>query len=185
MNTKKIGVIVGSLRKGSYSGQIAEILKELAPQSLKLENIIIGDLEFYNEDLDDGTPPESWQRFRKEAAGFDGFLFVTPEYNRSYPSVIKNALDIGSRPRNGSVWNGKPVAVVSVSPGGIGGFGANHHLRQALVFLNTPVMGQPEAYLGNVTSFLDENGKLTNKDTEKFLRLIMESFEKWVYTISK
>jgi len=111
---------------------------------------------------------------------FDGVIFVTPEYNRSYPASVKNALDVGSRPYGQSVWSGKPGAVISVSQGAIGGFGANHHLRQPLVFLNIPVMQQPEAYIGNVAGLFDDKGNLINDSTEKFLKSFLASYDKWV-----
>src|ERR1700726_2030961 len=110
-------------------------------------------------------------------------LFVTPEYNRSVPAALKNALDVGSRPYGSSVWDRKPGAVVSSSPGAIGGFGANHHLRQSLVFLNVPAMQQPEAYLSHVDKLFDEHGKLVSEGTDKFLQQIMQAFANWVETI--
>lgn len=181
MANKKIGVIVGSLRKESFSKKLAKNLKELAPASLELELVDIAHLEFFNQDFEDeGTTPESWVAFRKKLAEYEGVLFVTPEYNRSFPAVIKNALDVGSRPYGSNMWNGKPGAVVSVSPGALGAFGANHHLRQSLVFLNVPTMAQPEAYIGNVAELLDENGTINKVDTKKFLKDFMEAFEVWV-----
>ena len=178
--SKRIGVVVGSLRKDSFSKQIAEELNKLAPSSLILENIEIGQLEMFNQDFDDeGNTPESWQAFREDLKRYDGFLFVTPEYNRSYPAVIKNTLDVASRPYGQNVWSGKPAAVVSVSPGALAAFGANHHLRQVLVFLNVPVMPAPEAYLGNVMDLFDDNGQLV-EDTKEFLESFMKSFEEWV-----
>src|SRR5205085_2174109 len=144
---KKIAVFVGSLRKGSFNRMMAKALIGLAPKTLSLEIIEINQLSLYNQDLDD-DPPEVWVKFRSRIKGSDGVLFVTPEYNRSVPGALKNAIDVGSRPYGQSAWDGKPGAVISVSPGAIGGFGANHHLRQSLVFLNVPCMQQPEAYVG-------------------------------------
>ena len=139
MTQKKIAVFVGSLRKESFNRKMAKALIGLAPESLQLEIVEIGGLPLYDQDLDDeGRPPSAWTAFREQVKSFDGFLFVTPEYNRSVPAVLKNALDVGSRPYGKSIWGGKPGAVMSVSPGAIGGFGANHHLRQSLVFLNVP-----------------------------------------------
>lgn len=134
MAQKRIAVIVGSLRKGSFNRKMAKALMKLSPDSLSLEIIEIGDLPLYDQDLDD-NPPAAWTGFRERLKKFDGVLFVTPEYNRSVPGVLKNAIDVGSRPYGKNAWAGKPGAVVSVSPGAIGGFGANHHLRQSLVFL--------------------------------------------------
>ncbi len=176
-----VGIFVGSLRKASFNRKIARALTALAPKSLRLEIIEIGDLPIYNQDLDDeGNPPAAWQSFRRKVAALDAVLFVTPEYNRSVPAVLKNALDVGSRPYGQSVWNSKPGAVVSASPGQLGGFGANHHLRQSLVFLNVPTLQQPEAYIGGVASLFDEEGKLTNPETEKFLSDFVLAFAKWV-----
>ncbi|MDD4599445.1 MAG: NAD(P)H-dependent oxidoreductase [Negativicutes bacterium] len=180
---KKIGVLVGSLRKASYSRQVAKALMELASASYTMEEVALGEIVMYNQDFDDqNNPPASWGAFRERMKEFDAVLFVTPEYNRSVPAVIKNALDVGSRPYGESVWDGKPGAVVSVSPGGLSGFGANHHLRQALVFLNVPAMQQPEAYIGNAAALFDDNGALVNEGTRDFLKKFMESFEAWIAT---
>jgi chromate reductase len=179
----KIAVLVGSLRKESFSRKVAGALQELAPESLKLEEVALGELAIYNQDLDDeGRPPAAWTAFREQLKAFDGVLFVTPEYNRSVPAVIKNALDVGSRPYGQSVWDGKPGAVVSVSPGGLSAFGANHHLRQALVFLNVPTMQQPEAYIGNAATLFDDNGVLNNERTREFLQNFMTAFAVWAKT---
>jgi chromate reductase len=175
----KVAVLVGSLRKESINRKLAQAFIELAPAELKLSIVEIGDLPLYNQDLDE-TPPAQWTRFREEIAQANAVLFVTPEYNRSVPGVLKNAIDIGSRPYGHSVWNGKPGAVISASPGGIGGFGANHHLRQSLVFLNVPTMQQPEAYLGHADKLLDAQGKVSNADSRKFLSGIIDGFAHWV-----
>ncbi|MBP1748143.1 MAG: yieF [Deltaproteobacteria bacterium] len=178
---KKIAVFVGSLRKESYNRKMAKTLMELAPESLKLEIIEIGELPLYNQDLDDeGRPPLEWTAFREEVKSFDGVLFVTPEYNRSVPGVLKNAIDVGSRPYGQSVWAGKPGAVMTVSPGAIGGFGANHHLRQSLVFLDVPPMQQPEAYIGGAAQLFDPNGNITNDATRGFLKNFMGTFAVWI-----
>lgn len=185
MKTKKIAVLAGSLRKESFSKKIARTLEELAPESFEMEEVELGELAIYNQDLDDeGTPPASWTVFRELMKKFDGVLFITPEYNRSVPAVLKNALDVGSRPYGQSVWDGKPGAVVSVSPGGLSAFGANHHLRQSLVFLNVPTMQQPEAYIGNASTLFDDNGVLINENTREFLQKFMDSFVSWVETNS-
>ena len=179
MEKFKIAVIVGSLRKESYNLKTAKALIALAPESLSLEILDISQLPFFNEDLE-ATPPNEWIAFRKQIAAADGLLFLTPEYNRSVPGVLKNALDVGSRPYGQNSWNGKPGAVVSVSIGNICGFGANHHLRQSLVFVNVPTMAQPEAYIGGATDLFDDNGNLTNDSTKDFLKDFMAAFEKWV-----
>ena len=181
MKQKKIAVLVGSLRKESFNRKMAKALIALAPESLKLEIIEIGGLPLYNQDLDD-NPPAAWTEFRERLMKFDGVLFVTPEYNRSVPGVLKNAIDVGSRPYGKSVWDGKPGAVMSVSPGAIGGFGANHHLRQSLVFLNVPTMQQPEAYIGNAANLFDESGNLANDSIREFAAKYMHAFAAWVET---
>ncbi len=179
MDRKKIAVIVGSLRKESFNRRMAKALIKLSPDSLSLEFVEIGALPLYNQDLDD-NPPAEWTEFRERLKTFDGVLFVTPEYNRSVPGVLKNAIDVGSRPYGKSVWNGKPGAVMSVSPGAIGGFGANHHLRQSMVFLNVPMMQQPEAYFGNAGTFFDESGNLVNDSTKVLAEKFMGAFAEWV-----
>src|SRR5471032_3630426 len=171
-----IAVLVGSLRTESINRKVALALAELAPANLTLNIVEIGDLPLYNEDIDGAAPPAAYSTFRQQVRSSDAVLFVTPEYNRSVPAPLKNAIDVGSRPYGKSVWSGKPGAVISVSPGAIGGFGANHHLRQSLVFLNVPCMQQPEAYLSQVNKLLDEHGKLVSDGTAKFLQGFMQAF---------
>ena len=179
---RDVAVLVGSLRKGSINRRLANALAELAPSQLKLSIIEIGQLPLYNQDNDSERPPEAWTIFRQRVKTADAVLFVTPEYNRSVPAALKNALDVGSRPYGQSAWNGKPGAVVSASPGAIGGFGANHHLRQSLVFLNVPAMQQPEAYVGGADKLFDADGKLVNEGARKFLREFMHAFAEWIET---
>jgi len=174
-----VAVIVGSLAKNSLNRKTAHVLAEVAPAHLKLGIVEIADLPLYNNDLD-GTPPAAWVAFREKIAAADAVLFVTPEHNRSVPAALKNALDIGSRPYGKSVWNGKPGAVVTVSPGAQGGFGANHHLRQTLVFLNVPTLAQPEVYIGGASALFDAEGRLTNDGTRKFLQGFAAAFGAWV-----
>jgi chromate reductase, NAD(P)H dehydrogenase (quinone) len=176
-------VLVGSLRKASFNRMLANALISLAPSSLKFEIVEIGELPLYNEDLETAAPPSAWTAFRQRIKAADAILFVTPEYNRSVPAALKNALDVGSRPYGGSVWDCKPGAVVSSSPGAIAAFGANHHLRQSLVFLNVPAMQQPEAYISHVDKLFDEHGKLVNEGTGKFLQALMQAFASWIETI--
>jgi chromate reductase len=178
MASRKIAVIVGSLRKESFNRKVAKTLMLLAPQTLDMEIVEIGHLPFYNQD-DDDNPPATYTEFRSNIKKYDGVLFVTPEYNRSLPGVLKNAIDVGSRPYGHSAWDGKPAGVVSVSPGAIAGFGANHHLRQSLVFLNMPAMAQPEAYLGGIGNQFDGD-TLTNESTKKFLQAYIDAFASWV-----
>lgn len=174
-----IGIFVGSLRRDSFNRKVAKALIHLAPKNLQADIIEIAQLPFFNQDLE-ATPPEAWLSFRQQLKMIDGFILVTPEYNRSYPAVIKNALDVGSRPYGANSWDGKPCAVVSASIGATGGFGANHHLRQTLVFLNTPCLPQPEVYLSNVDKLLDENGEINNEGTRTFLSKFMQTFADWV-----
>ena len=182
--TVDVAVIVGSLRKGSINRMVANTLIELAPADLKLGTVEIGQLQLYNQDLDD-QPPAEWTGFRERIADSNAVLFVTPEYNRSIPAALKNSLDVGSRPYGKSVWNGKPGAVVSASPSAIGGFGANQHLRQTFVFLNIPAMQQPEAYLGQADKLFDHQGKLINPDTSKFLQNFMSAYAAWIVANAK
>lgn len=151
----------------------------LAPSSLQMEFVEIGDLPLYTQDLDENSP-EAYEKFRAQVREAEAFLFVTPEHNRSFPAAMKNALDVGSRPWGQNAWNGKPAAIVSASPGAIGGFGATHHLRQVLAFLNLSVMAQPEAYLGGAYALFDESGELTNEDTRKFLDKFASAFAAWI-----
>lgn len=177
----RVALIVGSLREGAYSRAIGLEMKAIAAPGLELELIEIGDLPLYNPDLETDSPPPAWERFREEVATTQAVLFVTPEYNRSTPGALKNALDVGSRPYGHSVWAAKPAAIVSVSPGAIGAFGANHHLRQPLVFLNMPTMQQPEAYIGNVAGLLnEEDGTLKNEGTRDFLKSFTDAFATWI-----
>jgi chromate reductase len=178
---RNVAVIVGSLRRESLNRKMAKALVELAPASLKLGIIEIGALPHYNQDDDEGGKvPKSWSDFRTRIKGCDAVIFVTPEYNRSVPGVLKNAIDVGSRPYGQSAWAGKPAAVVSVSPGAIGGFGANHHLRQSLVFLDMPALQQPEMYIGGAAQLFDASGKLTNDSTRDFLRQLFDVFAAWI-----
>jgi chromate reductase, NAD(P)H dehydrogenase (quinone) len=176
-------VLVGSLRKASFNRRLAKALISLAPSSMKLDIVEIGQLPLYNEDLETDPPPAQWTAFRQLIKAADAVLFVTPEYNRSVPAALKNALDVGSRPYGHSVWDRKPGAIVSGSPGAIGAFGANHHLRQSLVFLNVPAMQQPEVYVSHVDKLFDEVGNLVNEGTSKLLQQFMQTFAIWVETI--
>jgi Predicted flavoprotein len=152
----------------------------LAPPELNIETVPLGNLPLYNEDAETATPPAQWRNFRDRVKRADAILFATPEYNRSVPGALKNAIDVGSRPYGASVWTGKPAAVLSVSPGALGAFGANHHLRQSLVFLDMPVLQQPEAYIGGIAQLIDPSGEVTRPDTQAFLRQFLEQFERWI-----
>lgn len=174
-----VAVIVGSLRKESFNRKLAKTLIEVAPASLKPAIVEIGSLPLYNQDEEDDTPAV-WTAFRERMHRVEGVIFVTPEYNRSVPGLLKNAIDVGSRPYGRSVWSGKPAAVVSGSPGAIGGFGANHHLRQSLVFLDMPTMQQPEAYVSGVDKLFDDRGRMTNESTREFLAKFMQGYAAWL-----
>jgi len=176
---RDVVVIVGSVRRESLNLKLAQALAALAPDSLKLEIVPVRGLPLYNPDLD-ATPPPEWTAFKARVKKADAVLFVTPEHNRSVPAALKNALDMASRPNGGNAWEGKPAAIISASPGAIGGFGANHHLRQSLVFLNMPAMPQPEAYIGHADKLFGEDGKLNNEGTGKFLKGFLAAFEKWI-----
>lgn len=179
----KIAIIVGSLREGSLNRRVARSICALRGENLDCSMIEIGDLPLYNQDLD-ANPPEQWVRFRKQIADADGVLFCSPEYNRGIPGVLKNAIDVGSRPYGQSVFDKKPAAIVTASPGSIGGFGANHQIRQACVFLNMPVMQQPEAYLGHVTDdSFDESGCLKEGPLKQLVTSLAHAFHDWVHMI--
>jgi chromate reductase len=177
--TRNVAVLVGSLRKDSFNRKMAKALATVAPQAMKLEIVEIGQLPYYNQD-DEAEPPAPWAAFRQKIASMDAVLFVTPEYNRSVPGVLKNAIDVGSRPYGKSAWSGKPAAVMSVSPGAIGGFGANHHLRQSLVFLDMPAMAQPEAYVGGAGDLFDAAGAFKKPETRQFAEKFMAAFARWI-----
>lgn len=158
---------------------MARALAGFAPSALKLDIVEIGQLPLYNEDLEPNLP-DPWRAFRDRIRSADAVLFVTPEYNRSVPGGLKNAIDVGSRPYGKSAWAGKPTAVVSVSPGALGAFGANHHLRQSFVFLDMPAMQQPEMYIGNAGKLFDESGALTDDRIRDLVKKFLDTFAAWV-----
>lgn len=176
----KIAILVGSLRKESFNLKTAKAVVSLAPKSLEMEVVEIGNLPLYNQDEETDSPPEAWAKFRQKIKPVDGVLFFTPEYNRSVPGVLKNAIDVGSRPFSDNIWGGKAGAVVSVSPGVLGAFGANHHLRQSLVAVDILTMALPEAYIGHADELFDSAGVLTNEKTKAFLRKFVEKYALWV-----
>ena len=179
MSQIKVSVLVGSLRQQSVTRKIARAFVGLAPTSLAFSYVEIGDLPLYNEELE-GHAPASWGRFRAEVGGADALLFFTPEFNRGIPGALKNAIDVGSRPWGKSVWAGKPAGVVSQSYGGLGGMAAHHQLRQVLFGVGVAAIPQPEAYIGNAGSLLDEQGNLNNASTKEFAAGFMKAFEGWV-----
>ncbi|MBV8912771.1 MAG: NAD(P)H-dependent oxidoreductase [Acetobacteraceae bacterium] len=176
----KIAVLIGSLRAASFTRKLAKALIALAPDDLACEVVEIGDLPLYNEDLE-AQAPAAWTRFRRAIKAADGVLFATAEYNRSIPGCLKNAIDVGSRPFGQNVFDGRAGAVISQTPGAMGGFGANHAVRQSLVFLNVPVMQQPEAYIGHVGTLFGEDGAITREDTRAFLAAFMRAYAAWVH----
>lgn len=181
----RIAILVGSLREASINRKVARSICAIRSDELDCEMVEIGGLPLYNQEYDGNSPPE-YERFRDEISRADGILFVSPEYNRGIPGVLKNAIDIGSRPYGKSVWNGKPAAIMTASPGSIGGFGANHQIRQACVYLNMPVMQQPEAYLGNVSDDkFDEDGCLKDGPLKDLVEKLAHAFHDWVDVIHR
>lgn len=184
MGKRTIGIFAGSLRNGAFSMKSARAAAALLEQEFEPHIIELGGLQLYNQDVDDsGAPPREWIDFRKTVKKLDGVLFITPEYNRSYPAVLKNALDIASRPYGENCWEGKPAGIISVTPGRFGAFGANHHLRQVLVFLNMPVLQQPEMYIGDAGTLFDDSGQLTDERARQSFKTYIAAYSRWVHTI--
>lgn len=179
---KTIGIITGSLRKNSSSGIISNYVKNNTPEGYSVVQIDIADLPIYNQDYD-GEEIKVYTDFRSKIKAVDAILFVTPEHNRSIPAALKNAIDVGSRPYGANVWNGKPAAIISQSTGKMGGFGANHHLRQSLVHLNMYVMAQPEVYLSSIRTMIDD-GAINNESTKKFIDKFLAAFVEWIEKIA-
>ena len=185
MQLYRIAIVIGSLRKDSINRKIARSMCAIRGDNLECAIVEIGNLPLYNQDLD-GDPPGEWVEFREQIAAADGILFCTPEYNRGLPGVLKNAIDIGSRPYGKSVWAKKPAAIVTASPGGIGGALANHQLRQSCVFLDMPVMQQPEAYLGHVSDdSFDADGHLKDGPLKDIVTKLAHAFHDWVDLITR
>lgn len=176
----KIAVLIGSLRKESYNRKLADAAAKLAPDNLSFEILQIDHLPFYNSDLEGDQAPKSWRQLRDQVRQADGVLFFTPEYNRSTSAVLKNAIEVASRPYDQNAWSGKPGALISSSMGQLGAFGANHHLRQIMTGVNIATMAHPEAYISNTAQLFDETGELINESTRDFLRNYMAAFEAWV-----
>ena len=183
MAERDVAIVVGSLREGSLNRRLSHELVRLAPAGLRFTEVGIGALPLYNEDLEKGTPPREWAGFREAIGATDAVLFVTPEYNRSMPGVLKNAIDVGSRPYGRSAWAKKPGAIVSVTSGALGAFGANHHLRQSCVFLDMPIMPQPEAYLAKAGDYFGEDGRVKDEKLAGFLTGFMAAFADWIEKI--
>lgn len=181
---KKVAIIVGSLRKESFNRKVANEMIRLAPKGLELNIVEIKDLTFFSEDIEN-DPPQEWLNFKQKISESDAILFVSPEYNRTIPGVLKNAMEIGARPPKQNSWKGKPGAVVTVSPGAIGGMGSNQTIRIASSNVHISVMAQPEAYIGGIKDKLLEDGVTVNEKTEKFLVDFLEAFEKWIVQLTK
>lgn len=183
--TYTVATLIGSLRRESFTRKIANAMMEVAPDTLSFETIEIDSLPLYDPDLESPPGPlAEWIAFRERIRVKDALLFATPEYNRSVPGGLKNAIDVGSRPKAQNAWNGKPAGIISVTTGGLGGLGANHHLRQALMAVNVAAMAYPEAYISNAVKLLGPDGRLANDGTRDFLQKFGEAFARWVATIA-
>lgn len=179
MSKKHIAVLVGSMRENSYSRRIANLLIQLAPASLELEMVEIGNLPLFSEDVD-AEKPQSYAEFREKIRAAEGFLFITPEHNRSLSAALKNAIDVGSVPWGNNGWNGKPGAVVSSSTGPTEGALANQAVRQTVVNLNVFMLQHPDVSLNNVNKSFDKEGNLINEEAMESLKELMKQFENWV-----
>jgi chromate reductase len=182
-NSFDVVAIVGSLRRESFTRRLVRSFDALAPASMKIEIVEIRELSLYSQD-DEAAPPAPWVSFRNRVKRADAVLFATPEYNRSVPGVLKNAIDVGSRPYGASAWSGKPAAIISTSPGAVGAFGANHHLRQSLVFLDMPTLQQPEAYVGQADKLFDASGNFVNPAVRDFCSKFLAAFDAWIRKVS-
>ncbi len=178
MSQYEIAVVVGSLRQDSFNRKLANAIVKLAPSEFSFKQLTIGDLPLYNQD-DDANPAESVKRLKREISAADGLLFFTPEYNRSLPGVLKNALDHASRPYGQNAWAGKPAGVMGVSVGATGTALAQQHLRNVLAYLDVPTVGQPEAFIHAKDGLFDEAGNI-GADSKKFLQGWMDKYVDWV-----
>lgn len=179
----KVGVVVGSIREGSFSGRVAKALVGLLPSDYEVTYLEIDQLPLYNQDSD-GDSPAEYVEFREKVGAQDAYIFVTPEHNRSIPAALKNALDVASRPYGENKWGGKPALIASQSPGAISGFGANHHLRQMLTFLNVFTVQQPEVYIAETPMLFGDNGEFLQDGTQEFLQSAVDQFTSLVDAIN-
>ncbi len=179
-----IVTIVGSLRKVSFTLKIANALAKLAPASLKLDVTTLHGISFFNQDLE-GAPPADWVAFREKLQASSGVLFVTPEYNRSIPGVLKNAIDVGSRPYGKSSFLNKPIGIISNSPGPLGGVSAAKHLQNILPGISGSIMGQPETYLNGIGDAFNDKGELVKEALQKVLQQYLEAFASFVERFNK
>lgn len=184
MNQYRIAVVIGSLRRESYNRQLANAMKKLGPQDFSFHDLSIDDLPLYNQD-NDGHPPEQVKRLKDEVGSAQGIMFVTPEYNRSIPGVLKNAIDHASRPYGQNAWNAKPAGVLGASVGAAGTSMAQQHLRTILAYLDVPTLGQPEAFIHVTDGFFDASGAIANAGTKQFLQGWMDRYAAWVRHIAK
>jgi len=180
---RTIGVIVGSLRRESFNRKVARAMVALAPPTLAPSLVEIGELTLYDQDLEGESTPKPWTELRQRVRVLDGLLFVTPEYNRGLPAVMKNVIDVGSRPHGHNVWRGKPAGVVSVTPGALGAMAAHHQLRQSLFAVGVAAMPAPEVFIANVATLLGPDGTLTDEKTGEFLRKYMQALAAWTERI--
>lgn len=176
---RNIGYVIGSLRKESHNRRLAQALVKLGPADFTFKELHIGDLPLYDQDDDRQQAPQV-QRLRSELRAVDAVIFVTPEYNRSLPGVLKNAIDHASRPSGQSAWGGKPAGIIGASPGKLGTAVAQSHLRTILSALDMPTMTKPEAYVQVDEGFFDETGNIAHADTRKFLHGWMDKYVTWV-----
>ena len=180
MPSRNVGVIVGSLRKESYTRKFARAVMAMAPPTLSLSFIEIGELPLYNPDLEGESAPPAWMEFRRRIREIDSLLLFTPEHNRGMPAAMKNAIDIGSRPPGQNTWGGKPAGTVSVTPGGLGAMASHHQLRQSLAAVGVAVMPSPEMYIPHVNTLLGEDGTVTNEKTREQLQRFLNAYVVWV-----
>lgn len=183
MNNTNIIVLSGSLRKASYTTKLANAFIKAVPADMNIELVDISQLPLFNEDLEVNLP-ESVRVFREQVRRADAALFVTPEYNRSYTPAMKNALDWASRPSGQNSWDGKPAAVAGCTPFSLGAFGAQHHLRQVLTYLNMPTMQQPEFYLQLVADKMNDRGEITDQKTHEHIEKFWIAFSAWIRLIN-
>lgn len=179
MAPNDVVVIIGSLRQGSHTRRLVQALQDIAPGSMRLDIVEIGHLPLFNPDLE-AAPPAEWTGFQGRIRQSGAVLFATPEHNRSIPAALKNAIDIGSRPPGKNAWAGKAAAILTTSSGSLGGFGANHHLRQCLMHLDLAILAQPEVYLGTVDKLITEQGQFAGDSTRALCARFLTAFEAWI-----
>jgi chromate reductase len=180
----RVAVVIGSLRRDSYNRKLANAVKRLAPEDFSFRDLRIDDLPLYNQD-DDRNQAEQVKRLKSEINGVQGLMFVTPEYNRSIPGVLKNAIDHASRPYGQSAWTGKPAGVLGASPGAPGTSMAQQHLRNILAYLDVPTLGQPEVFIHVKHGLFDESGDVVDPETKQFLQGWMDRYAAWIKSFAQ